>query len=170
MSEKLFFQLLSRQLAGEATSGELKKLKQLTEENSEWDKLYHELNYNKANTTEDEQVKSEQAYMLHMLKMQLVLPKKEVEIENSVIRLPFYIKYMRPLIGVAASLLIIGSTVAYVFLANNHEKEFSNLIATKEGSKTNIKLPDGTTVWVNSDSKIWYADNFNSKTREVWLS
>ncbi len=31
-------------------------------------------------------------------------------------------------------------------------------------------MPNGTTVWVNSDSKIWYADNFNSKTREVWLT
>ncbi|NHA03399.1 FecR family protein [Mucilaginibacter sp. HC2] len=170
MSEKLFFQLLSRQLAGEATSDELKKLKLLTEENPEWNKLYHDLNYNKANQTEGEQVKAEQAYMLHMLKMQLAVPKKEVEAENNVIRLPFYIKYMRPLIGAAASLLIIGSIVAYTFSGNNPEKKLSNLIQTKKGSKTNIKLPDGTTVWVNSDSKIWYADNFNSKTREVWLS
>jgi len=171
MSEKLFFQLLSRQLAGEATSDELKKLKQLTEENPVWNKLYQELNYNKTNSSDDEEVKAEQAYMLHMLKMQLIVPKEEKEgIENDIVRLPVYKKYIRHIMGIAASILLAVSILTYALLVNHHEKNFSNLIATKKGSKTTIKLPDGTTVWVNSDSKIWYADNFNSKTREVWLS
>ncbi len=171
MSEKLFFQLLSRQLAGEATSDELKKLKQLTEENPEWNRLYQELNYHKTNPSEDEEVKAEQAYMLHMLKMQLIVPKEEkTEIENEIVRLPIYKKYTRHIMGIAASILLAASILTYALFVNNHEKKFSNLISTKKGSKTNIKLPDGTTVWVNSDSKIWYADNFNNTTREVWLS
>lgn len=45
----------------------------------------------------------------------------------------------------------------------------SSEITTKDGSKTNIVLPDGTKVWVNAGSKLTYDNNYGSKLREVSL-
>ena len=44
-----------------------------------------------------------------------------------------------------------------------------NNVATKPGSRSQIKLPDGTLVTLNADSKISYPDNFIGSTREVVL-
>jgi transmembrane sensor len=45
----------------------------------------------------------------------------------------------------------------------------TNNTTTKPGSKTQIKLPDGTIVVLNSDSKLIYPDNFLGNTRDVTL-
>lgn len=50
------------------------------------------------------------------------------------------------------------------------EKPVINVVQTKPGSQTNIVLHDGTKVWLNADSKLSYANNFNGTTREVNLS
>jgi ferric-dicitrate binding protein FerR (iron transport regulator) len=71
----------------------------------------------------------------------------------------------------AASLFAI---ILYSSLEKNQHsipKQLASLneIVTKKGSKTNIKLPDGTKVWLNADSKIVYAEKFIGSTREVTL-
>lgn len=43
-------------------------------------------------------------------------------------------------------------------------------VSTKNGSRTKIQLPDGTSVWLNSSSKLTYDnENFGAKIREVSL-
>jgi ferric-dicitrate binding protein FerR (iron transport regulator) len=43
-------------------------------------------------------------------------------------------------------------------------------VAVKPGAKSRLLLPDGSTVWLNSDSRLTYNSNFNSAaTREVNL-
>jgi ferric-dicitrate binding protein FerR (iron transport regulator) len=44
-----------------------------------------------------------------------------------------------------------------------------NTICTKPGSKTSIRLPDGSRVWLNADSKITYSGDFQGAVREVYL-
>ena len=44
-----------------------------------------------------------------------------------------------------------------------------NEIKVQPGVKTKLQLPDKSQVWVNSDSKLSYPDNFNGATREVFL-
>ena len=46
---------------------------------------------------------------------------------------------------------------------------FVNEIVTKRGSKSSIKLPDGTTVRLNTDSRLTYISFAAGKTREVTL-
>lgn len=42
-------------------------------------------------------------------------------------------------------------------------------IATQNGSRTRTMLPDGTTVWLNAGSKIYFDNDFASATRDVKL-
>ena len=80
----------------------------------------------------------------------------------------------------AAASAAILVTVAFIWNAssnklpdealNSREKPVINEVQTKPGSQTNIVLHDGTKVWLNADSKLSYANNFNGKTREVNLT
>ncbi|PSL50271.1 FecR family protein [Chitinophaga niastensis] len=46
-----------------------------------------------------------------------------------------------------------------------------NEVTTREGSRSKIKLPDGTQVWLNGGSKLTYNDDMkHAGTREVYLS
>jgi transmembrane sensor len=45
-----------------------------------------------------------------------------------------------------------------------------NEISTRNGSRTKISLPDGSTVWLNAGSKLVYNKNFDSQLREVTLT
>ncbi len=44
------------------------------------------------------------------------------------------------------------------------------IISTKPGQKANLKLPDGTTVHLNSASKLRYPKNFEENKRQVYLT
>lgn len=44
------------------------------------------------------------------------------------------------------------------------------IVATKLGSKTSMKLPDGSTVWLNAGSEISYGEAFGKTSRDVKLS
>lgn len=43
-------------------------------------------------------------------------------------------------------------------------------VTTKPGSKTQIKLPDGSVVWLNASSNLTYGEDFGKKFREVNLT
>jgi transmembrane sensor len=49
------------------------------------------------------------------------------------------------------------------------EKPVKETIVTQKGSRTHSVLADGTTVWLNVGSKLFYENDFNGTTREVRL-
>jgi ferric-dicitrate binding protein FerR (iron transport regulator) len=48
--------------------------------------------------------------------------------------------------------------------------EFKHVLFTNNGVKGYVKLPDGSTVWLNSASRIEYPDKFLGSTREIDIS
>lgn len=70
---------------------------------------------------------------------------------------------------VAASLLTLVLATAFYWYNNRADEAKSNVIVTKRASRTNLVLPDGTAVWVNSDTKISYDAGFGKHTRDVYL-
>jgi transmembrane sensor len=83
-----------------------------------------------------------------------------------------WIHYMQK---IAATLLIpvILSSLLYIhFLKNNNQQDeiVWQTIETLPGQKSNFKLPDGTSVWLNSETKLTYPVPFNRESREVKLS
>src|SRR5437773_11061947 len=67
---------------------------------------------------------------------------------------------------------IILSSYFFIFQRKNTQSKAVaiNEIEAKKGARSYMLLPDGTKVWLNSDSKLEYKDNFNDSIREVTLS
>jgi ferric-dicitrate binding protein FerR (iron transport regulator) len=68
----------------------------------------------------------------------------------------------------AAAILLI------IFLAwDNHslrqQGQQYQSIAVPKGNRTNITLPDGTSVWLSSDTKLFYPSSFTGPEREITL-
>lgn len=86
-------------------------------------------------------------------------------------------RVMKYAIGVAA---ILTGVIFFYFLPGKPsypiEKNSTavaadlNEMVTRKGSKSKILLPDGTSVTLNSDSKVSYNKNFNETSREVTLT
>ncbi len=78
-------------------------------------------------------------------------------------------------IRVAAMLLIAavsGFAIAYLFIENNTHKSEVVWFETKvpRGEKSQLLLPDGSKVWINSESSISYPSNFMEGNREIRMS
>lgn len=74
--------------------------------------------------------------------------------------------------AVLAGIIFLG---AWKFLAvnkpltENKKQVQENEIVAKRGTKSKLLLPDGTQVWLNSESRLIYTSTFNDTVREVTL-
>lgn len=83
-------------------------------------------------------------------------------------------------IGIAATFLLAVSIGLFLFFPEiKQEKneaientEILNWIVKENpsGKKTKFQLPDGTVIWLNSESTISYNDSFKIGKREIWLN
>lgn len=165
MSEKRILQLISRKLAGEATAVELEELEGYLAANPEQRYLY-DLVSKPATIKDDSLSKAEQAYGLHQLKRHIYQPSTHETGTDEFKRVRVF-KFKKFLL--AAAVLLLGIIGVVLFRSLGMPTTKMEVVALK-GSKTNIKLPDGTVVWLNSDSKINYKNDFSNKKREVWLT
>ncbi|WP_346858512.1 FecR domain-containing protein [uncultured Draconibacterium sp.] len=75
-------------------------------------------------------------------------------------------------VGVAAAVVFL--MLSFSFIRNyisdrNHQPEYFEIyVPTAEQSR--LTLPDGTRVWVNSETEIKYSNQFNTKERNIILS
>ncbi len=76
-------------------------------------------------------------------------------------------------LAVAASITILIGTSGYLGYQQYRASQFPAKelqVNAPLGSRSNIVLPDGSTVWLNSGSKLTYNDNFGKTGREVTLA
>ena len=74
------------------------------------------------------------------------------------------------LTGVAAALVFAFFIGRKWFAAPKPVAEEARLqLVTQKGSRSHIKLPDGTSVWLNAGSKLDYPKQFTGRKREVTL-
>src|SRR5258708_16788348 len=80
---------------------------------------------------------------------------------------PFWIVVASAAAAVLGAILLLnpfgGAGIRKGPLANN-------TVSTRSGSKSKVQLPDGTQVWLNSDSRLTYDQNFPGESREVQLT
>src|SRR6185436_7434874 len=70
---------------------------------------------------------------------------------------------------VAAYLLWIRKPAAEQFVMHPNLLNKQNEVEAKAGARSHVLLPDGSQVWLNSESKLIYAGVFSDSTREVRL-
>jgi transmembrane sensor len=67
-------------------------------------------------------------------------------------------------------LLAIGSVFSYYVIRHENSLNASTTeINSPSGSRSNVILPDGSSVWLNAGSKLKYSGNFGSSDRIIYL-
>lgn len=75
-----------------------------------------------------------------------------------------------PMVGIAAtiSIVVILSCIAWLYSSNPHPKHHA-VIHNNNKLNTRIVLPDGSIVWLNTNSTLEYSHDFGLSQREVLL-
>jgi ferric-dicitrate binding protein FerR (iron transport regulator) len=157
MNENYYINLLEKYLCGEGTPQEKDELQSYLISNNRIDSFFEE-NLSKAHPVMD---KKESKRMFHNICDEIVCkkPKRTIQ-ENS-----------KRILQWAAILIlpIISALSVYYFTQNNSDNFHPIMITAQKGEKAEAVLPDGTKVWINSESTIRYDNSFNQKKRIVYL-
>lgn len=158
--------LIARKLAAEASPEELEELDHLLEQHPEFHYATHVLeNPQPWRSGPSSTIQEEQASFMRA---------RNSLFEKLVTEDPFPPRktpVRRYMLAVAASaLLLMGLYLAWMHQHMPASQTLSqNEIITKGSSKSMIVLPDGSKVWLNSFSRLSYADGFLNGKREVTL-
>ncbi len=174
-TEQYFFDLLSLKLSGDATESQLAEISTILQANPSLQFLYDQM-IEPVYCEKEAASMADQAYASHYVKMQLAGmfdSANDNTIEPSVERTSNFTKRKLAFIAIAAGVFTIFFINYSLRLDKSVTKQngnsFVNEIVTKRGSKSSIKLPDGTTVRLNTDSRLTYISFAAGKTREVTL-
>lgn len=184
MSLERLYILLAKVLSKEANEAELLEFQLLISENEEWKAVFHNLEELWATlpVPTETPAATEESYLLHLgrLKDQVSDFETPTELEMVVDESEDFLLYPQKVHWyqkwqsyTAIAALFFLAFWGYKFLnqqelATENEKHF-NEINVKLGTKTKVQLPDGSHVWVNSDSKLTYAETFHGPTRDIYL-
>jgi transmembrane sensor len=182
MSIDRFWILVARKLSGESSVEEIRELQDLLRIHPH---LYFSVeiitNLWNQQAKKDEK-KLDDAYASHIERMNNMGISFHQEANKNEGDIPFLLhgsrknRIVRKLV-IAASVVIVLSA-SFFFYSNKKKPSQSTpedlgglaAVATKYGSRTNIQLPDGSKVWLNSGSRITYNKQFGKDIREVDLS
>lgn len=155
MPHNRILQLLARKVASEATADELSELQNLLEQHP--DNVYIEeiLNQLWAKQPVDT-AEQELEYLKHKLKYEA-----DFEVEEETVTHNFYPKIKHYLAIAAICLLTITGVVYYRVFTANTPVALTEISAGK-GVRKKIILPDGTQVWLNSNSRLTFNNNLNT--------
>lgn len=90
------------------------------------------------------------------------------ELKSQTFKLPRWVKYAA---AAAVALLIILPVTSYLKGRQQTREDFKQIsMEVPNGSQTTLTMPDGTTVRLNSGSKLTYSQGFGITNREVKLN
>jgi transmembrane sensor len=173
MPEDIFWNLLAKKLAKEATPEELAHLEELMCQYPEWVYAARHIQDMWVLPSGNHHSESEKAFQQQLNKMndkgvdtspwlydQLAINKT----------IPFYKKRWFIIVAAAFVAGLVSIVSLKIFSDNNHLSQ-NNLhsVSTHFGSKSKLMLPDGSTVWLNAGSKLSYDKNFGTNERHVTL-
>lgn len=175
MDEQRFWLLVSLKLSGEASPAELAELEQLIQQHPETGlKLEAAAGiWNEAPAPADLAL----SFKAHVEKLKEAERKSENKIYDeyrpAADPVPATKSRVFYFLMAAAGTVIAVLCWAYFLkekpVLRRGKAPAGNIIATQKGSRTSVQLPDGTKVWLNADSKIYYDESFKDDLREVQL-
>lgn len=179
MDENRFWILASKQIAGELSVDETIELELLYIHHPQYRDIISNLaiSHKYKQLTPDAEEKALRNLRLKIASVEPVAvpdPVEDISQDQPGERRSFWATYKKKI--VLSSILVTAGMVAFFLLftkgtpvQKNNLPSSENNIATRPGSRSQVKLPDGTNVILNSDSKLSYPDNFLGDTREVTL-
>lgn len=170
--------LIARKLSGEASATELQELTAYLQENPEH-QYFFEILQNFWNKPTDKSVESRSEDDLLNAHFELIMHQAEEDLidQKNNPGLPENIKPRSRVLSISRW-LSVAAVVSFIAFGLNYLLRSSDNplainkkseIVAKPGAKSKMVLPDGTTVWLNSGSKLTYADNFRDSIRAVEL-
>ncbi|HEY4108673.1 FecR family protein [Puia sp.] len=186
--EERFWTLVSLQLAGEATPEEATEMAQLLRSHPDWGlrlQLYTNLYTARAGKAPADDAHtaaqaaadaadSQQAFSRHLQRLSnhLATPALQHEYPHPYPQEqppahPHRRRIGKAWLAAAAAVLAVIALLWVLKPANPSTEEY-NTVTTRAGSRSKVQLPDGTTVWLNADSRLTY--KVNSHEREVQLT
>ena len=173
-----FWELLSKKHCGEVSTAEIKEFEDILLAHPEWKSTADTLsNFNFQSTVFEDNNETELAFETHLNRMKKAdIEFAGVELNVAEIATPKstrnFKKWLIPVGVVAAGLTLFFALENMVGLSEGRNKKQSTLsqVSTKPGSRTQIQLPDGSLVRLNSSSSLTYDKNFGKNIREVNLT
>ena len=184
MPEDRLYILLAKILCQEATPAEIADFQLVISESDESKELFNYLKELWCTPASDanSSTESEEAFLIHIAKLKDQSPDfaelnyHELDSESEDFQLyPTKAYGYQRWRSLAAFLIFMVFTVsAYQLYSHKKTNELNGLshfneIKVSLGTKTKVQLPDGSKVWVNSDSKLSYPNSFKGHTREIYL-
>lgn len=173
MSQERFWVLVAKKIAKEANEQELIELNKQLHDHPEWQFAIQNLENIWQIQSPNQSNEADDAFMLHLNKLADHKSFDLTEVDAILMApKPFMPKWAY--YAAASLIFIIGLT--YFITRETAPKTIaksqpeSNEISTRLGSKSQVKLPDGSIVWLNSGSKLVYPKEFGKTMREVSLT
>ncbi len=176
MDNERVWNLIAKKLAGEASAGDLKDLESILRLDPD---LHYSLEalhdmWKKKSCQEPEQ--AEIAFQKHMDRMYAEgIDMGAMGNNSSVEEFPnFPRRFMnwKSLAFTISGFFLL--TLGYYFYSARNSNIISQKqvweVVTRNGSKTNLLLPDGSSVWLNAGSRLSYDSLYGTRLREVTLS
>lgn len=151
-------------MANEATSRELEELDELMAiypDSLYYDEVLKELWTNSPKERFSDQVRLHQLFEKHKLKF---AKEFDVNVQEEEVPVGWFKKYAG-VFAIACSLFLI--CIAALFQLNKKDTDFDTEIVSGKGIRKKIKLPDGTLVWLNAESKLSYDNDLNQKEKRL---
>lgn len=172
MSNQEYIELLNRFMRGETSSEEKQALIQWFKEDSSQQALFTYYSERWKETSSKELPVEKQHQMLAEIKNKIHSIEKEEE--KSVKRAKEINRFSphRWFSYAAAIIITIGLAWSAMNYYNPTPQQLLNffVVTAEKGQRASITLPDGTKVWLNSDSKISYDNRYGETDRRISLS
>jgi transmembrane sensor len=173
--------LLTRKLTGEANESEINELNLLLDENPEFTQVANQVSIHWGTQQGSDEEFLEATYLLHIERMKTAgveFNNHETLIDEVSPQLIPKASNWRKTILWSFPLVLLLAVAAWFFTKTKNGpvaglakiNSGNNLISTRNGSRTKIELPDGSSVWLNAGSKLEYDKSFGNDTRDVYLT
>jgi transmembrane sensor len=176
MDNDRIWNLIAKKLAGEASAGELKELELVLRRDSGLHYSLEALEDMWTKQTGREPDQPEIAFQKHLERMHsLGMDIRSTDTDSSMEEFQDpprrFVNWK--LLAFTASIFFLLMLGLYFFnsrYAYSTQQKPAWEVTTRNGTKTNLLLPDGSTVWLNAGSRLTYDSLYGNSTREVSLS
>lgn len=158
-------ELITRVLTGEASVEEKEHLLNWLDESNSNKKLFFEMKdiWEVSHASVDTRFNDNESWKRFRNQIELNEEEEEEKGRNHVL-----VSFLKVAAIVIVSVAL--SWTVFSLLPPKAQVSARNEVIAPKGSKTQIVLPDGTKVWLNSESKLTYYSDYNGEKRDVVLS